>query len=129
MQRRGIITGRIAGWLARLGLLAVLAASLIAPGVMPTRDAGGAVTMVICTAQGAVEMAVPGGDAPQAPRDDRMPCAFAMAQVAVALLAQPAVALPPQTRRSLPRAPRAASLALPDRNPSPFAARAPPALI
>lgn len=115
--------------MARLGLLAVLAASLIAPGVMPTRDAGGTVTMVICTEHGAVEMPVPTGDGPTAPRDDRPPCAFAMAQVAVALLAQPTLALPPATPRAIHRSLAPAARRLPSRNPSPFGARAPPALI
>ncbi len=129
MQRRRKFTDAITGWMARLGLLSVLAASLIAPGVMPSRDAGGAVTMVICTEHGAVEMAVPTGDAPAAPRDDRPPCAFAMAQVAVALLAQPALLPAPATPRVIRRGPAPAAQPLPSRNPSPFAARAPPVLI
>lgn len=104
--------------------------SLLAPGYMPQRSADGALTLVICSDQGAVELRVdPATGEPlsqQAPEDDR--CHWAQAGMAALITATPAVALPPATLVPLtPTAPD--DLWRPAFDPRGLFARGPPATV
>ncbi|MFB2593895.1 DUF2946 family protein [Paracoccus sp. p4-l81] len=125
------LAGRLAIVLARLGVMALIAASLIAPGVMPARNTGGVLQLEICTGHGPVSMTLPSPDDP-APdhRDDSAVaaiCGFAAAQVAVVLAGQTLPRAPLRAARA--RRARPASRRPVARRPlRPFAARAPPIL-
>lgn len=125
-------TGK-AGWLGwvlvRLNLLAFVAASLLAKGVMPERAADGTVRMVICTGNGPAQISAPLGNTDQdGPRDSRVPCAFALAQAAAALPeALPALAPPVSVARKIHSGVTTAEIA--PRAPRPFQARAPPLFV
>lgn len=78
--------------------------------------------MLICTGSGPVQMDLPAGD--DGPRDGRMPCAFALAQMAAALPAAVVVSEAPQQAARQPPIPPAAAVIT--RAPRLFQARASP---
>ncbi|SED63669.1 hypothetical protein SAMN05519105_4326 [Rhodobacter sp. 24-YEA-8] len=85
------------GWLRNFALWVLFApfllTSLIAPGVMPVRDASGVLVLVICSAEGMTEIAVDpltleplaAGDIP-APEHKSDHCAWANAHVPLVLV-------------------------------------------
>lgn len=108
-------------------LLPFLLSSMIASGVMPARAANGAITLVICTANGAMEMLVdpatmqptaPGHDMPAQKDKHDSSCAWAanhadFAAPGLAALIQPlrhAVTLPAPTRPAILAAAHATGL-------------------
>lgn len=113
---------------AALVLVPVLLAALIPSGLMPVRAADGALTLVLCTPEGPVTLAVDPatGEPVQQTAPDR--CAWAMAHAA-ALLPDPVPAVSVAPRAAEPLTVAQASLPeRQDRHPSPLP-RGPPSLI
>ena len=87
-------------------LLPFLLSALIASGVMPARSAGGAITLVICTAEGMAELAVDpttmqpldgsahGGTDQDGPQKQTGSCAWAVSHADFAAPTPPVLALP-----------------------------------
>lgn len=112
---------------AALVLVPVLLAALIPAGLMPVRAADGALTLVLCTPEGPVTLAVdPATGEPVQAAPDR--CAWAMAHAAAAL-PDPLPVITPAPRAVEPLRTALASLpASQDRHPAPLP-RGPPPLI
>lgn len=108
-------------------LLAVLLAALIPAGLMPARAADGALTLVLCTPEGPVTLAVDPatGEPVQPSAPDR--CAWAMAHAA-AVLPAPLPAITPAACAAEPLRAVPSALAAPRREAASPLPRGPPSL-
>ena len=115
------MNGKMAPLFRRIALCALLLpfllSALIASGVMPARSAGGAITLVICTAEGMAELAVDpatmqpldvsahGGTDQDGPQKQTGNCAWAANHADFAAPIPAALALPSWQMIALPVAP------------------------